>query len=447
MMSVSFRFIHAADLHVDSPFKGLSDVPPYVQEALLEATFDAVRNLVQAAIRDEVDFVVIAGDLYDMADRSLRAQLALQREWQQLRAHGVQLFVIHGNHDHLSGSRANLLWPENVFIFGSEGVQCVPAYRKDGQLTAYIYGMSYGSRAVTDNIAAAYKPSSADDQYHIALLHGNVDGAADHDPYAPCSLAELIGAGFDYWALGHVHTRCVLHTYPHVVYSGNTQGRHSRETGAKGCYLVEVSESKETAMTFLSLDAVRWDHVDVPIEGLSSEQALIRALELAVEEKRSANQGKPCMIKLRLVGRGPMHRLLVDPIFAQELMEGLRIHFGNDDWESDSQTQSWCWIYALESRTGVEIDLNALLMEDSFTGELVRVSLELEANTAAGAIFVEEALEPLMMNPRLRKLIGTRIEERSIIWLQQARELAASLLTEESESLTAAKLDSGEGEA
>ncbi|MFC5649438.1 exonuclease SbcCD subunit D [Paenibacillus solisilvae] len=446
-MSVSFRFIHAADLHVDSPFRGLSEAPSYVQEALFRSTFDAVHNLVQTAISNEVDFVVIAGDLYDTSNRSLRAQLALQREWQQLHAHGVQLFVIHGNHDHLSGSRANLKWPENVYTFHSDSVQSVPAFRRDGQLAAYIYGMSYGSRAVTDNIAAGYKPNTAEEHYHIALLHGNVDGSAEHDPYAPCSLVELAGAGFNYWALGHIHTREILHTYPHVVYPGNTQGRHARETGAKGCYLIEVSQTKETVLTFIPLDAVRWEEAAVSIANLATEHALLHAVGRAVEEQRLLSQGRPCMIKLKIEGRGPMHRHLVNPVFAQELLEGLRIQFSDEDGGTDKLSQSWCWIYALETRTGVEIDLAALAAEDSFTGQLIRESLELEEDAAAGAAFIEEALAPLLLNPRLRKLLGSKLKDRSPILLQQARELSAGLLTEESETAPAEKRDSGEGDA
>ncbi|BBH19366.1 exonuclease SbcCD subunit D [Paenibacillus baekrokdamisoli] len=434
-MSVSFRFIHAADLHVDSPFRGLAEAPSYVQNALMSSTFEAVHNLVQTAITAEVDFVVIAGDLYDSADRSLRAQLALQREWQKLHTHGVQLFVIHGNHDHLAGNRANLNWPDSVVTFGSERMESMPAYRKDGQLAAYIYGMSYGARAVTHNLAASYKPNS-EGLYQIALLHGNVDGSAEHDPYAPCTLSELVGAGFDYWALGHIHTRSILHTYPHVAYAGNTQGRHAREIGAKGCYIVDVSDSKETIMTFAPLDVVRWEIVNVNIEGLSTEQALYDAVELAIKETQLASDGRPIMLKLHLSGRGLLHRSLLDAIFLQEFMEGMRVQFGDHNWQSVSEGTNWCWIYAIEASTGTELDLDVLANEDSFTGELVRGSILLEVDEEARIELLEEAMAPLMTNARLRKFIREQMEEDSLELLQQARELAAALLVDESELLS-----------
>ena len=266
-MSDSFRFIHAADLHVDSPFRGLTEVPSHMREALQGATFQAVSNLVDTAIAEKVDFVVIAGDLFDSADRSLRAQLALQREWQRLHANGMQLFVIHGNHDPLSGQQAALRWPDSVHFFGAAGVEQVPAYTRSGEIAAYITGVSYRSSSVTANLAASYV-ARQDGSYGIALLHGNVDGQAGHDPYAPCKLDELVGAGFHYWALGHIHQRTVLHEYPHVVYSGNTQGRHAKETGAKGCYVVDVSASYETSLRFVPLDVIRWASLQTAIDSL-----------------------------------------------------------------------------------------------------------------------------------------------------------------------------------
>lgn len=465
-MGIGFRFIHAADLHVDSPFRGLSEVPPSLREALLASTFAAVERLTETAIASKADFVVIAGDLYDAADRSLRAQLALQREWKKLHAAGVGLFVIHGNHDHLSGARANLEWPPSVKIFGSRDVECVPAYRKDGELAAYIYGMSYGARAVTDNIAARYKPRP-DGPYHIALLHGNVDGDAAHDPYAPCTLGQLAGAGFNYWALGHVHDRRVLHTYPHIVYAGNTQARHSRESGAKGCYIVDVTSSNETSLTFVALDTVRWMEAEASIEGLLTEQALFDKLEQVLLETGAAEGGgRHLMIKLMLTGRGVMHKRLVDSDFMGQLREGLQERLNEsmeaadressayierfpayDDCdsgceaglsaercESDRQEKPICWIYSVAANTGAELDLEAIAAEESFAGELLRLSLALEHDAEERLSVEEEALSQLLTNPRLRKLIRGNMLADTDRWLLQARELVAGLLADDADA-------------
>lgn len=430
-MGVPFRFMHAADLHVDSPFRGLTDAPAHVREALQSSTFRAVRNLVDTALSEEVDFIVIAGDLYDSADRSLRAQLYLQREWQRLHAKGVQLFVIHGNHDPLSGQRAKLEWPKSVYFYGAEKVEKAAAYTKRGEIAAYVHGISYGTRSVTENLAARYEADGESGVYQIALLHGNVDGQEGHDPYSPCSLAELAGSGFNYWALGHIHGRSVLHTYPHVVYSGNTQGRHSKEVGAKGCYIVDVSASYETELKFVPLDAVRWENVVVRIDGIESEQALLTALEKAVLDAAADCGRRTCMLKLSLEGRGLLHSRLSDASFMQELLASIRERIAElKDWQEDT-VDPWCWIYRIEAASGAELDLEKLAREDSFTGELIRSSMALERDDDALAELVREALQPMHANARLRKLVRHLQDERSRQWLLGARELAAGMLLED----------------
>ncbi|QHW34267.1 DNA repair exonuclease [Paenibacillus rhizovicinus] len=437
-MGVSFRFIHAADLHVDSPFRGLTEVPSHVREALQASTFDAVRKLVDAAIGEEVDFVVIAGDLYDSADRSLRAQLALQKEWQRLHAHGVRLFVIHGNHDPLSGQQAALRWPDSIHFFGAERPEQMPAYTKQGELAAYITGISYGSRSVTANLAAGYI-ARQDGTYGIALLHGNVDGDAGHDPYAPCRLDELVGAGFQYWALGHIHQRAVLHEYPHVVYAGNTQGRHAKETGAKGCYVVDVSAAHETVLRFVPLDTVRWLHVRTAIDGIVSEQELLDAMEDAAARAASECGGRSLMVRFSLVGRGPLHASLGDSERLQELLAGLRERLAEPGWMSSAGSgfdAGWCWISEIAASTGSELDVAALSEEDSFVGELIRGSFAAGGDTASLLSLTEEALLPLLGSPKLRKRVRAAMEQRADDWLVKARELSAGLLAAEPDTST-----------
>ncbi|MFC4809100.1 metallophosphoesterase family protein [Paenibacillus sp. GCM10023250] len=435
-MGAPFRFIHAADLHVDSPFRGLTDAPPAVREALRESTFRAARRLADAAIEEAADFVVIAGDLYDAADRSLHAQLALQKEWQRLHAHGVQLFIIHGNHDPLSGRQAKLRWPASVRFFGAERAERFPAYTKRGELAAYVTGVSYASRSVTVNLAAGYE-ARRDGTYEIALLHGNVDGDADHDPYAPCRLDELTGAGFHYWALGHIHQRAVLHAYPHVVYPGNAQGRHARETGAKGCYVVDVAANHETTLRFLALDTVRWANLDTPINGLASEQALLDAMERSVLEAAAASEGRSLMARLKLTGRGPLHGQLEDAERLAELLAGLRDRLSESDYgtrAAEAGESAWCWVAALESAAGAAADPAALAEEDSFAGELIRASLRIERGEESLEDLAEEALQPLIGHPKLRRAVREAMARRGPDWLVRARELAAGLLAGETEA-------------
>jgi DNA repair exonuclease SbcCD nuclease subunit len=318
-----FRFIHAADLHLGSPFKGLAEAPEHVRRGLAEAEYAALRRLTDAALEHGADFAVFAGDLFDSSDRSLRARAALRRAWSRLAAAGVQVFAIHGNHDPLEGGPALFDLPEGVHVFGADGpAEHRPACRRDGRPAAFVYGVSYDRRAVTDNLVPRYRPAEGA-EFHIALLHANVDGDPDHDSYAPCRLSELVGAGFQYWALGHVHSRRVLHEYPHVVYPGNLQGRHPGETGAKGCYLVEVDASGGVRLTFLPLDGLRWLSCRVSIDGLEDEERLLERMEESAVRTAASADGRPVMLEVVLEGRGPLHRRL-EARGADELLAALR---------------------------------------------------------------------------------------------------------------------------
>lgn len=414
-MAVPFRFIHAADLHLDSPFRGMSKVPERLKEKLMASTFSALRRLTKTAIQEQVDFIVISGDLYDEADRSLKAQLQLLKEWERLQQHGIAVFVIHGNHDPLNGARAELKLPPNVTQFGANQMEYRPAYCRNGELAAFVYGMSYGKRHVTDNLAATYMPAEGA-PFHIAMLHGNVNGDQSHDPYAPCSLEELVGKGFDYWALGHIHTRRVLHEYPHVVYSGNIQGRNPRETGPKGCYLVEVSALQAVQLNYVPLDEIRWLEAGLSITGLTTEQELLQRLEELVEQLALEGEGRTVMLRLLLQGQGPLHQKLAETATIRALLEQLQ------------QLSMEAWVYALEGNTKAELRLSELEAEDSFSGELFRLTQRLEADQQAWRREAAAAVAPLADHAKLGRLLRGQWDELPRHWLEQARELAIGLL-------------------
>lgn len=424
-MAVPFRFIHAADLHLDSPFRGLAKAPEQVRESLIDSTFAALRHLTEMAIREQVDFIVLSGDLFDESDRSLRAQLMLVREWEKLEKHGISVFVIHGNHDPLNGIRAEIELPKTVHVFGADQMEYRPAYRKSGELAAFVYGRSYGTRIVTENVAASYQ-IQPEAPYHIALLHGNVDSDGTHDPYAPCTLDELIGGkGFDYWALGHIHHRRVLHEYPHVVYAGNTQGRNPRETGAKGCYVVDVTATRSIELSFIPLDEVRWLDYSLSIEAAGSEQELLQQLETLIEQLVAEADGRSVMLRLVLTGRGPLHNQLSEPNIVRALLEQLQ------ESRPFVSGESWAFVYTLEVDTRIELNLEELAMEDSFAGELYRLSEQLSGDDLAWREFAKESISPLSNNVKLGRLLRDKWDELPERWLEQARELTLGLIATE----------------
>ncbi len=422
---VPFTFVHAADLHLDSPFKGLSKVPAAVRERLRESTFASMRRVVETARREKADFVVLAGDLYDSADRSLRAQLRLQRMLAELAEDGIGVFAVHGNHDPESGRQAKLDWPAGVHVFGSEAVGCVPAYRRDGKLAAYVYGISYAHAAVTDNLALRFARRE-EALFHLAVLHGNVDGNPGHDNYAPCRLAELTAAGFDYWALGHVHDRRVLHEYPHVVYPGNIQGRSMRETGPKGAYVARVSESGEISLEFRDTADVLWQEAAVRIDGAVREQELKERLLAAAEAARAEASGRPVVLRLRLEGRGVLHDALLQDSQAEEWLDELREWLGSPEERDD-----WIWADSLTVRTAGDTDWARLLEEDGFLGELARRGMGAADDPAASRALLEEALAALRKQPRIREWLAALEDGQRAELVRRALDLAVSLLQEE----------------
>ncbi|CRF28694.1 DNA repair exonuclease [Mycobacterium tuberculosis] len=416
----SFRFIHAADLHLDSPFRGLAGLPDALRERVKEASFTALSRLTDLAVSQKADFVVFSGDIYDAKDRSLRAQLRFRQALETLAGHRIPAFVIHGNHDPLhDGYSAKLTWPDDVKVFGASGVESEIIRAADGEALARISGISFGRSSVTDNLTPGFR-SWSDSLYHIALLHTNVDGDARHDNYAPCRLGDLLGRGVDYWALGHIHTRRILHERPWVVYPGNVQGRHIRETGPRGCYLVDVSAAGETELTFYALDDVRWQAAEASIDGLETEQQLMEALEEAVWTAAEAAEGRAVILRVLLTGRGPIHAVLRRSGVLAELGSALN--------ESMSGGGHTIWVESLVDRTGSAVDRGELEGRPGFLGDLLRLAEEAGADPAQLAVFAAEALAPLSAQPRLAALLAESSQEEIAQWLREAEELAIDML-------------------
>lgn len=424
----AFRFIHAADLHLDSPFKGLSGLPSAIRGPLRESTFDALTRLVGLAISERVDFVLVAGDVYDAADRSLRAQLRFQRAVETLAERRIPVYAVHGNHDPDDGRKAALRWPDSVRFFSSAEAECFAVTDPLRGDLACVHGWSYPSASVTDNPLSRYG-SPRPGLFNIGLLHANADGDPDHDNYAPCSVKELVRSGMDYWALGHIHTRRVLNDSPPVVYPGNLQGRSVRETGAKGCYIVDVAESGATSLGFRPVDAVRWFTIDVSIEGMTGEQELRDRLEERMRECEEEAEGRPSIVRFRLQGRGPLHRTLSRPGPVRELTEEFR-ELQRRRAEAE-EGAPFVWIESVHVRSAPEFDLRLAASRNGFLGDLLQLSDRLAGNGAELQSFCEESLAPLLSHPKAGALLAGMLGEEREEWLKAAEQLALGLVAEE----------------
>jgi len=242
---MSFRFLHTGDLHLDSPFVGLTaEAPAGVAETLREATLQSWQGIVQIALDERVDFMVVAGDVFEHANRTLRGQIRFRDGLADLTTARIPSFVVTGNHDPLSGWEPSVVWPELAHRFPARTVTSVPVIRDQDEI-ARIYGVSYHVRDVTVNLASRFRRETGV-PFAVGLLHSNVGGIEGVANYAPCSLADLRAADMDYWALGHIHRHAVLLSgRPTVVYCGNPQGRDPGEADARGCYLVTVDDAGE----------------------------------------------------------------------------------------------------------------------------------------------------------------------------------------------------------
>lgn len=303
-MGKHFSFIHCADLHLGEPFSHvrLGSKGPW-NEQISQATFKAFEKVVDAALENRVDAILISGDVYNSDHHSLAAQMAFGRELYRAAQGGIEVFIVHGNHDPGEAWRADIPLPETVHVFSSDQVEGIPL-KKDGETVATVYGISYKTRHTREDMAKNFHKNPGDG-FAIAMLH--TDAGVEGSPYAPCTVEELKISGMDYWALGHVHTRKTLSTKPYIVYPGNTQGLDLTEIGPRGCYLVDVGAYGTITMKFIETDVIRWMDMVIDISSFSQVDDLLKEIG-----KRRAGlkelTGRPNMVRLVLTGSGPLHK-------------------------------------------------------------------------------------------------------------------------------------------
>ncbi len=297
------RFIHAADLHIDSPLRGLDRYDGAPVERLRTATRSAFERLVDRALAERVDFVLFAGDIYDCDWQDFHTGLFFREQLVRLGRAGIRVFIVQGNHDAQGVISKQLVLPQNVTVFSARTAQTV----RIDDLSVAIHGRSFPERAVDEDLVPSY-PSPVPGFFNIGMLHTSLTGRAGHDTYAPTDLPTLIHKGYDYWALGHVHAREVLAERPRIVFPGNLQGRHAKETGAKGCELVTV-EGGRIESEFLALDVVRWSQLAVPLDGLQRLDALGDAFRQALDPLLAGAKDRLHAVRVTLTGATELHRL------------------------------------------------------------------------------------------------------------------------------------------
>ncbi len=305
------KFIHAADIHLDSPLTGLSAYQDAPVEQLRTATRDAFARLITQAIERAVDFMVIAGDLYDGNWKDHNTGIYFCREMGRLQKAGIPVYLLFGNHDAESEMTRTLQWPDNVFVFDARK----PTSFFLDELGVVLHGQSFREAATIDNLAAGYPPP-VPGKFNIGVLHTALEGNAAHAHYAPCSKDELHAKGYQYWALGHVHEYQVWEGASTIVFPGNLQGRHIRETGPRGAVLVQVQADSSLHLERLLVDVLRWHHLELDCSLCCTMPDVVRTLDEALNTlaaDKPANM--PYAVRVTLHGRTEAHGVL----FGEEL--------------------------------------------------------------------------------------------------------------------------------
>jgi exonuclease SbcD len=368
----SFRFIHTADIHLDSPLKGLSGYAALAAERIRTATRQAFENLIEEAVTRAVDFVVIAGDLYDGDWRDYHTGLFFIRQMARLAKVNIPVYLLHGNHDAESQITRQLSLPDGVFTFSSRKPQTFTLPK----LGVALHGQSFKVRDVTDNLMRAY-PAPVRGAFNIGVLHTALEGREGHENYAPCTVQELVAKGYDYWALGHIHQPAVVRErQPAIVFPGNLQGRHVREAGARGATLVSVVDGEVQQLTPLFTDVVRWSVIDVSLEDCKSMPEVFDRMQNAIRASVAEEaEGRLLACRIRLSGRTQLHASLLTR--GEQLTEearGIALAIGEDQaWIERVQVATLPLRQQVDTVVPADAwsDLNQLLREASSDGELL----------------------------------------------------------------------------
>jgi DNA repair protein SbcD/Mre11 len=363
----SFTFLHAADLHLDSPLRGLDQAAPV--ERIRRATRDALVNMVDFAREQRVAFVLLAGDLYDGDWKDWHTGQFLVQQLGQLIRDDIEVVAISGNHD------AEQVLTRKLKIPGLLDAGKPATHRMRGVPVA-VHGQSFDIPKVTRNLVLDY-PDPVAGLFNIGLLH-TACGSSAHENYAPCSIDDLVRRDYDYWALGHVHTRAELSRAPWIVFPGNIQGRHINEEGARGATLVTVRDGRVASAEHHPLDVLRWRRLTVDASGATGPEAVLNRVRLRLEAALLSADGRLLVVRLTLSGECPAHADLAAS--SEATLQQVRAV------AAELAAPDELWIETVIIATQAALDLAAMRAQPGAIGTLIEAlerPIELDAGLKA----------------------------------------------------------------
>ena len=416
-----FTFIHAADIHLDSPLRGLQQRDDAPVDLLRGATRRALETLVVLAINEQVDFVLFAGDIYDGDWKDYSTGLFFRRQMVRLQQAGIPVFLIAGNHDAESVITRSLNLPDNVVTYSSRSAES----HRHASLPVVVHGRSFPDRQVPENIALDYPPAEAA-CFNIGLLHTSLVNMPGHDTYAPCSVQDLAGKDYQYWALGHIHLPQVVSEDPWIVFSGNPQGRHIREAGPRGCRLVRVDDNLQVeSVQMRELAVVRWQDLLVDLTGINDSADQQRAISSVLDDAVEAAVGVLLIARIRLQGATVLHGSL---LLEQDKLEADILAMAQDIGEE------LLWIQSVVVATAPVYDLADIAARDELTGTVLQ---SLQGDT------LDQLVEHAMPAEVLEMLAQLPAEIRREIEAELDDSQRPQLLTEVREMIVAALATGG----
>jgi DNA repair protein SbcD/Mre11 len=366
------RFIHTADLHLDTPFKGLSNINKDLAARLKDSTLKSFGRIIDICIREKVDFLLVAGDIFDSDLQGLAAQLRFVNELERLNSAGIPAYIVAGNHDPLVSWMRELKMPGMVHRFPSDRVESIPFMKNDRHL-ADIYGISFENKSVTHNLAENFSLKKERAPFSIAMLHGTIGSTGVKHINAPFTLDDIRSSGFDYWALGHVHKRQIVNpAFPMVIYPGNPQGRDFGETGPRGCYLIELDRNSAPSATFVPTHFVRFEELHIDLTGLDTINSMTLTVEAAIDSIAQPGANESLMLRITLQGRTPLHALLNREGELARVLEMLN--------EGQLNRSHFRWIDHISCNTRPDVDLEELRKGNDFPAEILNAFAQYETN-------------------------------------------------------------------
>jgi DNA repair exonuclease SbcCD nuclease subunit len=419
----SYKFIHAADLHIESPYRGVTSMNKQLGNALINHGIQAYENLIETCIREAVDFLLIAGDSFDSESGSLGSQYRFFRGLERLNEHQIAVYIICGNHDPLNRWAKNFRLPENVTRFEADTIQHVE-FSKGNNKPISIYGVSFGEKEEYRNLSELFERKDTN-AFAIGMLHGTLAGSDAHTPYCPFSMNDLRASKMDYWALGHIHKREIVNERnPMVVYPGNLQGRHFNESGEKGCMLISLENGAVKEQQFLPLSNVVFHTATQDATELHSISDLFQQLE---ELRRTLlTSDKSYMLRINFTGMTDLYPTLTNQLELKKVIETFNAE--------NNYHQPFVYLDRIINSALPNINLEERRLSADFIGDVIQRFEGYEGDNAKSSQLTEEIWEEINATKVGRFLTPIVNEEEIAEILNRAKWKCVTALITQSEA-------------